>query len=217
MYDGPVIDAHHHLWDLAMGRHPWLAATAGELGGLGDLGPIRRNYLPADFLADAAGRTVVASRACRGRLAGGRRPRRDALARRPRQGRRRRQPLCRARGAGRCRRGGADRGAGGQSAGRGDTRHPQLDAGSGPALRAARRPDGRSGLARRPRPTAAPRPRLRPHAVPAAARRGGTARRRPPPTSSSCWSTAAARSTAIPRVWRSGGAASPSWRGGRTW
>ncbi|MDQ0467824.1 amidohydrolase family protein [Labrys wisconsinensis] len=61
MYDGPVIDAHHHLWDLAMGRHPWLAATAGELGGLGDLGPIRRNYLPADFLADAAGQTVVAS------------------------------------------------------------------------------------------------------------------------------------------------------------
>ena len=25
MYEGPVIDSHHHLWDLAKGRHLWLA------------------------------------------------------------------------------------------------------------------------------------------------------------------------------------------------
>ncbi|TJV36722.1 MAG: hydrolase, partial [Mesorhizobium sp.] len=42
-YSGPIIDAHHHLWDLGLGRHPWLATTAGERGGLGELGPLRRN------------------------------------------------------------------------------------------------------------------------------------------------------------------------------
>jgi predicted TIM-barrel fold metal-dependent hydrolase len=26
MYDGPVIDAHHHLWELSGGRYPWLSA-----------------------------------------------------------------------------------------------------------------------------------------------------------------------------------------------
>ena len=61
MYDGPVIDAHHHLWDLSMAKHPWLADKAGEIGGLGDLRKIRRNYLPADFGADSAGERVVAS------------------------------------------------------------------------------------------------------------------------------------------------------------
>ncbi len=29
-YAGPIIDAHHHLWDLGLGRHPWLAATAAR-------------------------------------------------------------------------------------------------------------------------------------------------------------------------------------------
>ena len=61
LYDGPIIDAHHHLWDLSMDRHPWLVATAGERGGLGDLASIRRNYLPVDFARDAAGHKVVAS------------------------------------------------------------------------------------------------------------------------------------------------------------
>lgn len=61
VYSGPVIDAHHHLWDLRLGMHPWLAADAAERGGLGDLEPIRRNYLPADYLADAGGHGVVAT------------------------------------------------------------------------------------------------------------------------------------------------------------
>ena len=60
-YLGPVIDPHHHLWDLALGCHPWLAATAGETGGLGDLTPIRRNYLPDDYAQDAARQNIVAS------------------------------------------------------------------------------------------------------------------------------------------------------------
>jgi len=23
-YDGPIIDAPHHFWDLGLGKHPWL-------------------------------------------------------------------------------------------------------------------------------------------------------------------------------------------------
>ncbi|WP_192180692.1 amidohydrolase family protein [Mesorhizobium amorphae] len=60
-YAGPIIDAHHHLWDLGLGRHPWLTATAAERGGLGKLGPLRRNYLPEDYRRDAAGHDVVAT------------------------------------------------------------------------------------------------------------------------------------------------------------
>jgi predicted TIM-barrel fold metal-dependent hydrolase len=60
-YAGPIIDAHHHLWDLGLGRHPWLATTVGERGGLGELGPLRQNYLPEDFSRDASGHNVVAT------------------------------------------------------------------------------------------------------------------------------------------------------------
>jgi len=60
-YDGPIIDAHHHLWDLSLGRHPWLAVGAGERGALGDLAPLRRNYLPEHYQCDTARQNVVAS------------------------------------------------------------------------------------------------------------------------------------------------------------
>ena len=60
-YAGPIIDAHHHLWDLGLGRHPWLTATAGERGGLGELGPLRQNYLPQNYARDASKHDVVAT------------------------------------------------------------------------------------------------------------------------------------------------------------
>ena len=60
-YEGPIIDAHHHLWDLRLGKHPWLAPAAGERGGLGDLELLKRNYLPQDYRRDAARQNVVAS------------------------------------------------------------------------------------------------------------------------------------------------------------
>ena len=31
-YDGPVIDPHHHLWDLSLRRHPWLEKARGGGG-----------------------------------------------------------------------------------------------------------------------------------------------------------------------------------------
>lgn len=59
MYDGPIIDAHHHLWDYGMGRHPWLMPSDTALAGMSGLELLRRNYLVADYLKDAAGHNVV--------------------------------------------------------------------------------------------------------------------------------------------------------------
>lgn len=61
MYDGPIIDAHHHLWDYGMGKHRWLMPVEGAVEALGSLAPIRRDYLPADYLKDAEGHNVVAT------------------------------------------------------------------------------------------------------------------------------------------------------------
>jgi predicted TIM-barrel fold metal-dependent hydrolase len=61
LYSGPIIDAHTHLWDYGMDRHPWLRPTGGAVQALGDLGPLRRDYLVEDYRRDAARQTVVAS------------------------------------------------------------------------------------------------------------------------------------------------------------
>lgn len=62
-YGGPVIDPHHHLWDLSLGRHPWLErarATGGEMV-YGSLAPILRDYGVEDYRADAANQNIVAT------------------------------------------------------------------------------------------------------------------------------------------------------------
>jgi predicted TIM-barrel fold metal-dependent hydrolase len=61
LYRGPIIDAHIHLWDLGMDRHPWLRPAGGAIQALGDLAPIRRNYLVDDYRRDVANQNVVAS------------------------------------------------------------------------------------------------------------------------------------------------------------
>ena len=48
MYQGPIIDAHHHLWDLSLGRHRWLTDPEVGIGALGDISFMRHTYLPAD-------------------------------------------------------------------------------------------------------------------------------------------------------------------------
>jgi predicted TIM-barrel fold metal-dependent hydrolase len=56
-----IIDAHHHLWDLGHGyAYPWLQDKGGD-GMLGNLAPIAKTYLPADYLADSASYDVVKS------------------------------------------------------------------------------------------------------------------------------------------------------------
>ncbi|MCB8881338.1 amidohydrolase family protein [Acidisoma cellulosilytica] len=61
LYSGPIIDAHHHLWDLTMGRHKWLMPSGGEVEALGGLDALRTNYLVEDFRADSARQRVVGS------------------------------------------------------------------------------------------------------------------------------------------------------------
>ena len=61
LYRGPIIDPHCHLWDLGMDRHPWLRPAGGAIQALGDLDAIRKNYLPDDYMRDAANQNVVAS------------------------------------------------------------------------------------------------------------------------------------------------------------
>ena len=61
LYAGPLIDPHHHLWDLSMRKHPWLEAARTGEGVLGDLTPLLRDYLPQDLRADAARQNLVAS------------------------------------------------------------------------------------------------------------------------------------------------------------
>lgn len=57
LYRGPIIDAHHHFWDLRLGKHPWLDGGTPDDG----LQPLRRNYLPDDYRAAIDGENVVAS------------------------------------------------------------------------------------------------------------------------------------------------------------
>ncbi len=61
MYDDlPIVDAHHHLWDLEGElRYPWLAS--GEHSYMGDYSALRRTYLPEEYRRDTALHNVVAT------------------------------------------------------------------------------------------------------------------------------------------------------------
>ena len=60
LYDGPIIDPHHHLWDLSMGRHPWLTAGS-DVAALGGLEGIRHDFLPEDYRRDSGNQPIVAT------------------------------------------------------------------------------------------------------------------------------------------------------------
>ena len=55
-----IVDPHHHLWDRDRHPCPWLAALTVS-GLVGDTPPLCRNYLLADFTADAAPVELVKS------------------------------------------------------------------------------------------------------------------------------------------------------------
>jgi predicted TIM-barrel fold metal-dependent hydrolase len=44
----PIIDPHHHLWDLGRNRYPWLQERALEPRLEGDIREIAKDYLLAD-------------------------------------------------------------------------------------------------------------------------------------------------------------------------
>jgi predicted TIM-barrel fold metal-dependent hydrolase len=57
--DMPVVDAHHHLWNLDRNPYPWLCDQPPIPFRYGDYSPIRRNYLPEDYRRDSAGFRIV--------------------------------------------------------------------------------------------------------------------------------------------------------------
>jgi predicted TIM-barrel fold metal-dependent hydrolase len=61
LYDGPIIDAHHHLWDLSMQRHKWLMPSDSSVGALGGLKAIALDYGVAQYRADSASQPIVGS------------------------------------------------------------------------------------------------------------------------------------------------------------
>ncbi|MVW77588.1 amidohydrolase family protein [Bordetella sp. 02P26C-1] len=61
LYDGPIVDAHHHFWDPLNNPHPWLRPEVNIPFRYGDYNPIKRRYFPEDYLADTARHNVVQS------------------------------------------------------------------------------------------------------------------------------------------------------------
>jgi len=56
----PIVDAHHHLWDLSRFPYRWLAPEAPPRR-FGDHGAIKRDYLPVDYRADFEGLNLIGS------------------------------------------------------------------------------------------------------------------------------------------------------------
>jgi predicted TIM-barrel fold metal-dependent hydrolase len=59
--DFPIVDAHHHLWDIDSNYLPWLCDAAAVPFRYGDYAPLRRNYLMEDYRADTAGYQLAGS------------------------------------------------------------------------------------------------------------------------------------------------------------
>lgn len=57
----PIVDAHHHLWDLGNGRYPWLQEDYHEEFFLGDYHNLCRDFLPDTFLALTEKQRLVGS------------------------------------------------------------------------------------------------------------------------------------------------------------
>ena len=52
LWNGPIVDAHHHFWDPSINDHPWLAPEANIPFRYGDYSAIKRRYFPDDYFAD---------------------------------------------------------------------------------------------------------------------------------------------------------------------
>ena len=57
----PIIDAHHHFWDLSLEAQPWLCREPQIPFRYGDYAAIRRDFLSADYARVSAGHNVVAT------------------------------------------------------------------------------------------------------------------------------------------------------------
>lgn len=61
LYQGPVIDAHHHMWDLALDRHAWVSSKDSAMPTVGDAAYMRHNHTVAEYMAVTAGQNVEGS------------------------------------------------------------------------------------------------------------------------------------------------------------
>ncbi|RLP77359.1 thioesterase [Mycetocola tolaasinivorans] len=59
LYQGPIVDAHHHFWEPELGRQPWLLPEAAIAFRYGSYESIKRTYLPPQLREDAAGLNLV--------------------------------------------------------------------------------------------------------------------------------------------------------------
>jgi predicted TIM-barrel fold metal-dependent hydrolase len=57
----PLIDPHHHLWDLEHNPYPWLQTRPLAPRLEGDIEPIAKTYIIEDYLADVRNQNVVKS------------------------------------------------------------------------------------------------------------------------------------------------------------
>ena len=58
----PIVDAHHHLWDLnnEHTKYSWLMVKEGEAF-FGDYAAIRKSYLLEDYIKDAQNQNLIKS------------------------------------------------------------------------------------------------------------------------------------------------------------
>jgi predicted TIM-barrel fold metal-dependent hydrolase len=49
MNDIPIVDAHHHFWDLSLKKNPWLDPNNQIPFRYGDYGSICKNFLISDY------------------------------------------------------------------------------------------------------------------------------------------------------------------------
>lgn len=61
MYSGPIVDAHIHLWDLSMRKHPWLMPSDSSVQALGGLEQLRHDFGVPDYVRDSANQDIVAA------------------------------------------------------------------------------------------------------------------------------------------------------------
>ena len=54
-----IVDAHHHYWDLRLGRHPWLAGEPVPGHRYGDYRAICKTFLPEDYRQAAGSQKIV--------------------------------------------------------------------------------------------------------------------------------------------------------------
>jgi len=60
-FDLPIVDAHHHLWDLDIGVYPSLNCGVTLPYRYGDYSAIQRNYLYEDYRRDSAKHNIIKS------------------------------------------------------------------------------------------------------------------------------------------------------------